>query len=73
MCYGGDHAESHIMNLLAIVPLCLTLQGPLDNLKATYPYGDQFAMSVTPDGLRGIVAEGASVAILDLTGLASRM
>jgi len=44
-------------------------QLPLDEFLASYPFGEHRAITATPDGARGFVAEGAGIAILDLTSL----
>ena len=50
--------------------LCATLQGtpcsncPMTQLKTSYPFGEQQALTVTPDDQLAFVAEGAAIAIL---------
>jgi hypothetical protein len=57
---GSDRA-------LAFVPLSQAPPPPMTELKAAYPYAEQQALEVTPDNTRAFVAEGAAIAVLDLT------
>jgi hypothetical protein len=56
---GSDRA-------LALPPLS-PFQSPMTELKAAYPYAEQQALEVTPDNTRAFVAEGAAIAVMDLT------